>query len=102
MMLLFCLQVKKAGGLSFNSTCTLTKCNERMVQMILHEYSILIQMIKIRLGNFNDNKGHIIVPLSAYEKLMVSAITIKVHQKMIRIISQLNSSLGQFMQTYFT
>ncbi|KAJ8317877.1 hypothetical protein KUTeg_002968 [Tegillarca granosa] len=32
---------KKGGGLSFNATCQLTKCNEKMVQMILHEYSIL-------------------------------------------------------------
>ena len=94
MLFLFCLQVKKAGGLSFNSTCTLTKCNERMVQMILHEYSILIQIIKLRLGNLNDNKGHLILPLSAYEKLMVSASTITLYQKIVRIISQLNSSLG--------
>lgn len=31
---------KKAGGLSFNSTVPLTKCNEKLVQMILHEYKI--------------------------------------------------------------
>lgn len=31
---------KKGGGLSFNSTCTLTKCNEKMVQMILHSFKI--------------------------------------------------------------
>ncbi|XP_033117666.1 developmentally-regulated GTP-binding protein 2-like [Anneissia japonica] len=31
---------KKGGGLSFNSTCTLTKCNEKLVQTILHEYKI--------------------------------------------------------------
>lgn len=29
---------KKSGGISFNSMCTLTKCDEKMVQMILHEY----------------------------------------------------------------
>jgi len=33
-------KVKKAGGLSFNSTCTLTRCDEKLVQMILHEYKI--------------------------------------------------------------
>ncbi len=27
--------------MSFNSTCILTKCSEKLVQMILHEYSIL-------------------------------------------------------------
>ncbi|XP_041363313.1 developmentally-regulated GTP-binding protein 2-like [Gigantopelta aegis] len=31
---------KKGGGVSFNSMVTLTKCNEKMVQMILHEYKI--------------------------------------------------------------
>ncbi|XP_033631114.1 developmentally-regulated GTP-binding protein 2-like isoform X1 [Asterias rubens] len=33
-------KVKKAGGLSFNSTLTLTKCNEKLIQLILHEYKI--------------------------------------------------------------
>jgi len=31
---------KKAGGLSFNSTCPLTRIDEKLVQMILHEYKI--------------------------------------------------------------
>lgn len=31
---------KKGGGLSFNSTLPLTKTNEKMVQLILHEYKI--------------------------------------------------------------
>lgn len=31
---------KKGGGLSFNSTCALTKCNEKMVQTILHSFKI--------------------------------------------------------------
>jgi ribosome-interacting GTPase 1 len=30
---------KKTGGISFNSTCLLTKCDEKLVQMVLHEYS---------------------------------------------------------------
>ncbi|KAI4457179.1 developmentally-regulated gtp-binding protein 2 [Holotrichia oblita] len=33
-------KVKKGGGISFNSTCTLTKIDEKMVQMILHEYKL--------------------------------------------------------------
>ncbi|XP_039272160.1 developmentally-regulated GTP-binding protein 2-like [Styela clava] len=33
-------KLKKGGGLSFNSTCVLTKINEKMVQLILHEYKI--------------------------------------------------------------
>ncbi|KAJ8793698.1 hypothetical protein J1605_003509 [Eschrichtius robustus] len=32
---------KKGGGISFNSTVTLTQCSEKLVQLILHEYSIL-------------------------------------------------------------
>lgn len=31
---------KKGGGISFNSTVPLTKTNEKMVQLILHEYKI--------------------------------------------------------------
>lgn len=33
-------KIKKGGGLSFNSTCALTKCNEKMVQTILHSFKI--------------------------------------------------------------
>lgn len=35
------VQPKKGGGISFNSTVTLTQCSEKLVQLILHEYSIL-------------------------------------------------------------
>lgn len=31
---------KKGGGLSFNSTCPVTRCNEKMVQTILHSFKI--------------------------------------------------------------
>ncbi|XP_068387023.1 developmentally-regulated GTP-binding protein 2 isoform X3 [Eschrichtius robustus] len=31
---------KKGGGISFNSTVTLTQCSEKLVQLILHEYKI--------------------------------------------------------------
>lgn len=33
-------KIKKGGGLSFNSTCALTKCNEKMVQTILHSFKM--------------------------------------------------------------
>ncbi|KAG1682583.1 Developmentally-regulated GTP-binding protein 2 [Nymphon striatum] len=33
-------KIKKAGGVSFNSTCPLTQCNEKLCQLILHEYKI--------------------------------------------------------------
>ena len=37
------LQPKKGGGISFNSTVTLTQCSEKLVQLILHEYSNLTE-----------------------------------------------------------
>lgn len=33
-------KIKKGGGLSFNSTLPLTKCSEKLVQIILHEYKM--------------------------------------------------------------
>ena len=33
-------KLKKAGGLSFNATCPLTRIDEKLVQMILHEYKM--------------------------------------------------------------
>lgn len=52
---------KKTGGLTFTSTCTLTKMDEKMVQMILHEYSVYFKIIQsynqlylINLFNFNE------------------------------------------------
>ncbi|KOB52280.1 Developmentally-regulated GTP-binding protein 2, partial [Operophtera brumata] len=51
-------KVKKGGGLSFNSTCQLTKVDEKMVQMILHEYKLFNaedcsadELIDVILGN---------------------------------------------------
>lgn len=32
---------KKAGGIKFTATTQLTKCDEKMVQNILHDFSIL-------------------------------------------------------------
>ncbi|ESO84222.1 hypothetical protein LOTGIDRAFT_184295 [Lottia gigantea] len=39
---------KKGGGISFNSTVPLTKCNERMVQLILHDAKIFNAEILFR------------------------------------------------------
>jgi len=39
------VQVKKGGGISINSTLTLTKMSEKMAQLILHEYSILTHLL---------------------------------------------------------
>lgn len=35
------LKEKKAGGISYNATCQLTKMDERMVLLILHDFSKL-------------------------------------------------------------
>jgi len=42
-----CYKVKKGGGVSFNSMVPLTKCSEKMVQLILHEYSIHISALTL-------------------------------------------------------
>jgi len=39
---------KKTGGLTFTATCTLTKMDEKMVQLILHEYKIFNAEVLIR------------------------------------------------------
>ncbi|KAK4337179.1 hypothetical protein RND71_043495 [Anisodus tanguticus] len=39
---------KKTGGITFNSTCALTKIDEKMVQLILHEYKIFNAEVLIR------------------------------------------------------
>lgn len=39
---------KKGGGLSFNSTCTLTRCNEKMVQSILQAFKIFNAEVLLR------------------------------------------------------
>jgi ribosome-interacting GTPase 1 len=33
-------QHKKGGGIAFNAVCPLTKVDEKLVQLILHEYKI--------------------------------------------------------------
>lgn len=50
--MIFCVQVKKGGGLSFNSTCQLTKVDEKMVQMILHEYKIFNAEVRSSKNDF--------------------------------------------------
>ena len=41
-------KVKKGGGISFNATCSLTHLDEKLVQMILHEYKIFNAEVLIR------------------------------------------------------
>ena len=35
---------KKTGGISFTSTCNLTKMDEKLVQTILHEYKVFFHL----------------------------------------------------------
>lgn len=46
---------KKGGGLSFNSTCTLTKCSEKMVQTILHSYKMFNAEVLFREDATTDD-----------------------------------------------
>lgn len=38
---------KKAGGIKFTATLNLTKCDEKMVQNILHDFSIFCTTIML-------------------------------------------------------
>lgn len=40
LMHVYVFQIKKGGGLAFNATCPLTRIDEKLVQVILHEYKI--------------------------------------------------------------
>lgn len=51
------LQPKKGGGISFNSTVTLTQCSEKLVQLILHEYSILNKWIARGIQSLQSTGG---------------------------------------------
>lgn len=49
---------KKGGGISFNSTVTLTQCSEKLVQLILHEYSILPGRASLPGGSWQGSGPH--------------------------------------------
>lgn len=51
-------QPKKGGGISFNSTVTLTQCSEKLVQLILHEYSILPGRASLPGGSWQGSGPH--------------------------------------------
>ncbi|KAH9632089.1 hypothetical protein HF086_015293 [Spodoptera exigua] len=59
-------QVKKGGGLSFNSTCQLTKVDEKMVQMILHEYKIFNAEVLFREDATADDLIDVILANRVY------------------------------------
>jgi small GTP-binding protein len=50
---------KKAGGISFNSTVPLTRVDEKLVQMILHEYKIFNAEVLFREDCTPDQVGNI-------------------------------------------
>ncbi|KAF9823290.1 hypothetical protein SFRURICE_019099 [Spodoptera frugiperda] len=59
-------KVKKGGGLSFNSTCQLTKVDEKMVQMILHEYKIFNAEVLFREDATADDLIDVILANRVY------------------------------------
>lgn len=57
---------KKGGGISFNSTLTLTKCSEKMVQTILHSYKIFNAEILFREDATTDDFIDVVVGNRVY------------------------------------
>lgn len=57
---------KKGGGISFNSTLPLTKCNEKMVQMILHEWKIFNAEVLFREDCTSDEFVDVILGSRVY------------------------------------
>ena len=57
---------KKAGGVAFNATCPLTKLDEKLVQMILHEYKIFNAEVLIREDASADDLIDVVVKNRVY------------------------------------
>ncbi|KAH3860796.1 developmentally-regulated GTP-binding protein 2-like [Dreissena polymorpha] len=57
---------KKGGGISFNSTVTLTKTSERMVQLILHDYKIFNAEVVFREDCSTDEFIDVLVGSRVY------------------------------------
>lgn len=57
---------KKGGGLSFNATIPLTKTNEKMVQLILHEYKIFNAEVVFREDCTSDEFVDVILGTRVY------------------------------------
>ncbi|CAG2161573.1 unnamed protein product [Oppiella nova] len=57
---------KKTGGISFNATCPLTKCDEKLVQMVLHEYKIFNAEILFREDCSADDLIDVVVKNRVY------------------------------------
>lgn len=57
---------KKGGGISFNSTLTLTKCSEKMVQTILHSYKIFNAEVLFREDATTDDFIDVVVGNRVY------------------------------------
>jgi len=46
----FYWQHKKGGGIAFNAVCPLTKVDEKLVQLILHEYKIFNAEVQVHIS----------------------------------------------------
>ncbi|PKU30715.1 hypothetical protein llap_18980 [Limosa lapponica baueri] len=63
---------KKGGGISFNSTVTLTQCSEKLVQLILHEYKIFNAEVLFREDCSPDEFIDVIVGNRVYMPSLAS------------------------------
>ncbi|CAG2100823.1 unnamed protein product [Medioppia subpectinata] len=57
---------KKTGGISFNATCPLTKCDEKLVQLVLHEYKIFNAEILFREDSSVDDLLDVVLKNRVY------------------------------------
>ena len=103
---------KKAGGVKFTATCTLTKCDGKMVQRILQEYKIFNaevlfredaspeQFIDVIMGNC------IYIPcLYVYNKIdqipLVSKISIFMEDRENSFCNLVHNQMIQFLKIHY-
>lgn len=63
-------KIKKGGGLSFNATCKLTHMNEKLCQLILHEYKIFNAEVLFKEDCTSDEFIDVIVGNCVYMKCL--------------------------------
>ncbi|XP_065312973.1 developmentally-regulated GTP-binding protein 2-like isoform X2 [Gordionus sp. m RMFG-2023] len=81
---------KKAGGISFNSTVPLTKCDEKMVFSILHEYKIFNAEVVFRGDHNADELIDVVIGNRSYipclyvynkiDQISIEEVDIRAHE----------------------
>ena len=84
---------KKTGGIKFTATCTLTKCDEKMVQRILQEYKIFNAEVLFREDASPDDFIDVIMGNCIYIPCLY--IYNKIDQ--IPLVSKLNLEMTAFI-----